>query len=137
MCNPKKGETVVVSGAAGAVGNHVGQIAKIIGCKVIGIAGSDSKGRKLVDEYGFDHFINYKTENIQQKLKEYAADGVDCYFDNVKKYNFGNFDTVLCFQVGGDISSTVINQMKLFGRVSVCGSISTYNVKSGEYALGN
>lgn len=71
-----------MSGAAGAVGSHVGQIAKIIGCKVIGIAGSDDKGRKLVDEYNFDNFINYKTENVAQKLKEYAIEGVDCYFDN-------------------------------------------------------
>lgn len=74
-----------MSGAAGAVGNHVGQIAKIIGCKVIGIAGSDTKGQKLTEEYGFDKFINYKTENIQQKLKEYAPEGVDCYFDNASK----------------------------------------------------
>lgn len=71
-----------MSGAAGAVGSHVGQIAKIIGCKVIGIAGSDDKGQILLEEYGFDYFINYKTENIADKLKEYAVEGVDCYFDN-------------------------------------------------------
>lgn len=86
LCKPKQGETVVVSGAAGAVGNHVGQIAKIIGCKVIGIAGSDTKGRTLVEEYGFDYFINYKTDNVAQKLKEYAKEGVDCYFDNVRNW---------------------------------------------------
>lgn len=74
---------MVVSGAAGAVGNHVGQIAKIKGCKVIGIAGCDNKGRKLIEECGFDKFINYKTEDVAEKLEEYAPDGVDCYFDNV------------------------------------------------------
>lgn len=84
LCKPKEGETVVVSGAAGAVGHHVGQIAKIKGCKVIGIAGSDKKGQKLINEYGFDKFINYKSENVDQKLKEYAPAGVDCYFDNVR-----------------------------------------------------
>lgn len=111
ICNPKAGETVVVSGAAGAVGSHVGQIAKIKGCKVIGIAGDDGKGRWIVDELGFDHFINYKKPNLGETLKTYAPNGVDCYFDNV----------------GGEISSTVLSQMNLFGRISVCGSIVGYN----------
>lgn len=91
LCRPKSGDTVVVSGAGGAVGSQVGQIAKIKNCKVIGIAGSDEKGKWLVEELGFDYFINYKTENIDTKLSEYAPDGVDCYFDNVSRlYTFLN-----------------------------------------------
>lgn len=111
LCQPKPGETVVVSGAAGAVGSHVGQIAKIKGCKVIGIAGSDEKGKWLTDELGFDHFINYKTQNVAKALKEAAPQGVDCYFDNV----------------GGETTTTVINQMNMFGRISLCGRISQFN----------
>ncbi|KAG5867026.1 hypothetical protein JTB14_037113 [Gonioctena quinquepunctata] len=113
LCKPQEGETVVVSGAAGGVGSQVGQIAKIKGCRVIGIAGSNEKGRWLVEDLGFDHFINYKTDDIDAALKEFAPDGVDCYFDNV----------------GGEISSTVIQNMNKFGRVSVCGAISGYNEK--------
>ncbi|XP_072386098.1 prostaglandin reductase 1-like isoform X2 [Diabrotica undecimpunctata] len=111
LCQPKQGETVVVSGAAGAVGSHVGQIAKIKGCTVIGIAGSDEKGKWLTEELGFDHFINYKTANIPEELKKAAPKGIDCYFDNV----------------GGEISSAVLHQMNLYGRISVCGSIANYN----------
>uniref|UniRef100_A0A6P7FDR9 15-oxoprostaglandin 13-reductase n=1 Tax=Diabrotica virgifera virgifera TaxID=50390 RepID=A0A6P7FDR9_DIAVI len=111
LCQPKEGETVVVSGAAGAVGSHVGQIAKIKGCTVIGIAGSDEKGKWLTEELGFDHFINYKTANIPEELKKAAPKGIDCYFDNV----------------GREISSEVIHQMNSYGRISVCGSISSYN----------
>lgn len=85
ICKPKPGETVVVSGAAGAVGSLVGQIAKIKGCKVIGIAGSDEKGKWLTEELGFDHFINYKTDDVEKALKEAAPKGVDCYFDNVSR----------------------------------------------------
>ncbi|CAH1645375.1 unnamed protein product [Spodoptera littoralis] len=110
ICQPKAGETVVVTGAAGAVGSLVGQIAKIKGCKVIGFAGSDDKV-KWLEEIGFDKAINYKTADIAAALKEAAPKGVDCYFDNV----------------GGELSSTIINQMNDFGRVSVCGAISAYN----------
>lgn len=117
LCQPKEGEVVVVSGAAGAVGSLVGQIAKIKGCKVIGIAGSDDKCAWIKNELGFDHVINYKTESIDDVLKQYAPDGVDCYFDNV----------------GGEISSTVISQMRYFGRISVCGSISSYNLAVSEW----
>ncbi|XP_031627908.1 prostaglandin reductase 1-like [Contarinia nasturtii] len=117
ICKPKEGEVVVVSGAAGAVGNLVGQIGKIKGCKVIGIAGSDDKCTWLTSELGFDHAINYKTESVAEVLKKYAPDGVDCYFDNV----------------GGAISSIVINQMRDFGRISVCGSISSYNTPVAEW----
>ncbi|XP_076618704.1 prostaglandin reductase 1 isoform X1 [Colletes latitarsis] len=112
LCKPKQGETLVVSGAAGAVGSHVGQIGKhVLGMNVIGIAGSDDKCDWLVKELGFDSAINYKTENIAAALRKSAPKGVDCYFDNV----------------GGDISTTVLYQMKPFGRVAVCGSISSYN----------
>jgi len=113
ICKPKAGETVVVSGAAGAVGHHVGQIAKFKGCKVIGIAGSDKKGQWLTKELGFDHFINYKTQNVEEELKKVAPEGIDCYFDNV----------------GGEITTTVLFQMNTYGRTSVCGAISGYNEK--------
>ncbi|KAJ8729945.1 hypothetical protein PYW07_016983 [Mythimna separata] len=110
ICKPKAGETVVVSGAAGAVGSLVGQIAKIKGCKVIGFAGSDDKV-KWLEEIGFDKAINYKTADLAGALKAAAPKGVDCYFDNV----------------GGELSSTIINQMNDNGRVSVCGAIGSYN----------
>lgn len=111
ICQPKEGETVVVSGAGGAVGSLVGQIAKIKGCKVIGFAGTDDKCRWLEKELGFDKAINYKKADLAKALKEAAPKGVDCYFDNV----------------GGEISSVVLQQMKVFGRISVCGAISGYN----------
>lgn len=87
ICKPKSGDTVVISGAAGAVGSHVGQIAKLKGCTVIGLAGSDEKGQWLTEELQFDHFINYKTENLRKSLKAAAPKGVDCYFDNVTSRN--------------------------------------------------
>lgn len=111
LCKPKAGETVVVSGAAGAVGSLVGQIAKIKGCRVIGFAGSDDKVAWLEKELGFDKAFNYKKVDITVALKESAPKGVDCYFDNV----------------GGNLSSSVIKEMNLYGRVAVCGSISAYN----------
>uniref|UniRef100_A0A1L8DCM3 Prostaglandin reductase 1 n=1 Tax=Nyssomyia neivai TaxID=330878 RepID=A0A1L8DCM3_9DIPT len=111
LCQPKSGETVVVSGAAGAVGSAVGQIAKIKGCRVVGIAGGTQKCSWLRKEMGFDATIDYKTENVRKALKECAPKGVDCYFDNV----------------GGEISSAVISNMNLFGRIAVCGAISSYN----------
>ena len=83
ICKPKAGETVVISGAAGAVGSHVGQIAKNNGLKVIGIAGSDVKCDWLIKELGFDHVINYKKQNVSSELKKLADKGIDCYFDNV------------------------------------------------------
>merc|ERR1719232_180623 len=114
LCNPQPGETVVVSGAAGAVGSIVGQIAKIKGCTVIGFAGSDSKV-EFLKELGFDHAFNYKTKNIDDALKEAAPNGVDCYFDNV----------------GGEMTVSVIKTMNHRGRVAVCGCISQYNSKEG------
>lgn len=111
ICDPKPGEVVVVSGAAGAVGSHVGQIARLKGCKVIGFTGSDDKVKWLVDVLKFDAAFNYKTTDITEALKQAAPEGVDCYFDNV----------------GGTLSSAVISQMKDRGRISVCGCISIYN----------
>ncbi|XP_071487605.1 prostaglandin reductase 1-like [Diadema antillarum] len=111
ICKPKEGETVVVSGAAGAVGAVVGQIAKIKGCTVIGFAGSEEKLKYLKD-LGYDIALNYKTiKDLDKAIKEAAPNGVDCYFDNV----------------GGEFSSTVIYNMNVRGRVCVCGSISAYN----------
>ncbi len=109
---PKPGETVLVSGAAGAVGSLVGQIAKIKGCRVVGVAGADDKCRWLTDELGFDAAVNYKTAtDLPNNLKEACPDGVDVYFDNV----------------GGpllDIALGLINQR---ARVAICGAISIYN----------
>ena len=109
---PKSGETVVVSGAAGAVGSVAGQIAKILGCRVIGIAGTDEKTSMLTDSLGFDAAINYKTTtDMNAAISNAAPDGVDIYFDNV----------------GGEISDAVLANINQFARVAVCGSISGYN----------
>lgn len=85
ICDPKPGETIVISAAAGAVGSHVGQIAKIKGCHVIGIVGSNEKLNWL-KTLGFDHVINYKTEDLAEALIKAAPNGIDCYFDNVNIY---------------------------------------------------
>jgi len=111
ICTPKPGDVVVVTGAAGAVGSLVGQIAKIKECTVIGFAGTDDKVKWLKDDLGFDFAFNYKTDDVHKSLMSAAPKGVDCYFDNV----------------GGNISSAVLSCMAEFGRVSVCGAISTYN----------
>jgi NADPH-dependent curcumin reductase CurA len=117
ICHPKAGETVVVSGAAGAVGSLVGQIAKIHGCRAIGIAGADDKIRHFVDDLGCDAAFNYKTvSDYVAELKELCPNGIDCYFDNV----------------GGAISDAVFALMNPFGRVSVCGQISQYNLPKPE-----
>jgi len=110
--SPKQGETIVVSGAAGAVGSIVGQIGKIMGCRVIGLAGTDQKVNLLKDKFGFDEAINYKTTtDIKEAIAKAAPDGVDVYFDNV----------------GGDISDAILVNVNPFGRVVVCGAISLYN----------
>merc|ERR1712020_228498 len=109
LCQPKAGETVVVNGAAGAVGSLVGQIAKIKGCKVIGFAGSDQKCEWLTKDLGFDKAYNYKTTDVDKVLKVGAPDGVDCFFDNV-----GNADSV-----------AVIGAMNEGGRIACCGAIAT------------
>merc|ERR1719361_2323782 len=111
ICQPKAGETVVVTGAAGAVGSLVGQIAKIKGCHVIGFAGTDDKCQTLFKKYGFDKAYNYKKISAKDALKDGAPKGVDCFFDNV----------------GGEDAVTVIKHMNKFGRITLCGAISTYN----------
>jgi NADPH-dependent curcumin reductase len=108
---PKAGETVVVSGAAGAVGTVVGQIAKIKGCKVVGIAGGAEKCRLLTEELGFDEAIDYKAEDVKAGLKRTCPEGVDVFFDNV----------------GGDILDSVLTRLRMHARIAICGAISQYN----------
>ena len=109
---PKSGETLFVSGAAGAVGSVVGQIGKILGCRVVGLAGTDEKITLLKSEFGFDEALNYKTTpELKQAIAAACPDGIDVYFDNV----------------GGEISDDVMAAMNRFGRVVVCGAISLYN----------
>lgn len=112
ICNPKPGETVVVSGAAGAVGLVAGQIAKIRGCHVVGITGSDEKVRVLKSEFDFDEAINYKTvSNLQETIARACPKKVDCYFDNI----------------GGDISDAVIANLNFNARIAISGQIALYN----------
>ncbi|MGJ8733211.1 MAG: NADP-dependent oxidoreductase [Cellulophaga sp.] len=109
---PKAGETLVVSGAAGAVGSVVGQIGKLLGLRVIGIAGTDEKVEMLKSKFGFDAGINYNTtENMTAAIAEAAPNGVDVYFDNV----------------GGPISDAVLYNINKFARMIICGAISVYN----------
>lgn len=113
---PREGETVVVSGAAGAVGMTVCQIAKIKGCRVVGIAGSDEKNEYLEHELWVDHTINYKTADVKQALKDVCPGGVDVYFDNV----------------GGDVSDAVLPLINKGARIIVCGQISLYNLEQPD-----
>jgi NADPH-dependent curcumin reductase CurA len=108
---PKAGETVVVSGAAGAVGMTVGQVAKHLGCRVVGIAGGADKCRFVVEELGFDACIDYKAGPVQAGLKQHCPQGVDVYFDNV----------------GGDILDAVLTRINMKARIVICGAISQYN----------
>lgn len=108
---PKAGETVVVSGAAGAVGQTVGQVAKIKGCRVVGIAGGSAKCDWVVKELGFDACIDYKGGSVKDGLKEHCPNGVDIYFDNV----------------GGEILDTVLTRINRKARIIICGAISQYN----------
>jgi NADPH-dependent curcumin reductase CurA len=108
---PKEGDTIVVSGAAGGVGSIAGQIAKIVGCRVVGIAGTKEKCSWVVDELGFDACIDYRTENVDDALGEACPNGIDVYFDNV----------------GGDILDAALQNMNDFGRIVACGMISRYN----------
>ena len=110
-----EGDTVVVSGAAGAVGNAAGQIAKIKGARVIGIAGGADKCRWLVEELGFDAAIDYKAEDVRRALREAAPEGVDVYFDNV----------------GGDILDAVLTRLARGARIVICGAVSQYNATDG------
>ncbi len=108
---PEPGETVVVSGAAGAVGQTVGQLARIKGCRVVGIAGGPDKCRWVVDELGFDACIDYKSGSVRDGLKQHCPAGIDIYFDNV----------------GGDILDTVLTRINRKARIVICGAISQYN----------
>ena len=108
---PRKGETVVVSAAAGATGSVAGQIARIQGCRTVGLAGSDEKCAWLTGELGFDAAINYKTGEVRQALKEHCPDGIDVYFDNT----------------GGEILEAALSRMNLRGRVVCSGVVSQYD----------
>ena len=117
----KKGETVVISAASGAVGSVVGQIAKEMGCKVIGIAGSEKKVEYLKKDLGFDYGLNYKDPSWEEKLISIAENNVDIYFDNV----------------GGTITDNVIQQLNEGARVIICGQISQYNNEKAELGPRN
>jgi NADPH-dependent curcumin reductase len=108
---PQAGETVVVSAAAGAVGSVVGQIAKVKGCRVVGLAGGAGKCRYLVDELGLDAAIDYKSEDVKEALKRHCPDGIHVYFDNV----------------GGAILEAALARLALHARIVICGAISQYN----------
>jgi hypothetical protein len=124
---PEPGQTVVVSGAAGAVGGVVGQIAKLKGCRAVGIAGGPDKCRFVVEQLGFDACLDYKAGKLREQLTAATPQGVDVYFDNV----------------GGEILDTVLPRMNTFSRLPVCGLISQYNateaygVKNFRYILVN
>ncbi|HUV13501.1 MAG TPA: NADP-dependent oxidoreductase [Acidobacteriota bacterium] len=121
---PKAGETLVVTAAAGAVGSLVGQIGKMKGCRVVGIAGSDEKCNWLKEDLGFDSTINYKSANIEEALREACPDGIDVDFENV----------------GGRILDTILGQINLRARIVVCGLISQYNATrpvAGPYNFPN
>ncbi len=121
VARPKPGDTVVVSGAAGAVGQIVGQLAKIAGCRAVGIAGGPEKVAELTELYGYDAGIDYKGDDLNARLKETCPHGVDVYFDNV----------------GGMISETVFRRLAVGARVAICGQISQYNLAEPELAPRN
>ena len=121
VCEPKPGDTVVVSAASGAVGQVVGQIAKIMGCRVIGTSGTDEKVRFIVDELGFDLGINYKKENMGISLDSACPNGIDIYFDNV----------------GGFVTDEVIKRINTGARIAICGQVSQYNVTEPELGPRN
>jgi NADPH-dependent curcumin reductase CurA len=111
VLQPRAGDTLVVSAASGAVGAVVGQIGKISGCFVIGVAGSDEKCSYIVDELGFDASINYKTQDISAQLARLSPTGIDVYFDNV----------------GGPVTDAVLENLAFKSRIAICGQISQYN----------
>jgi NADPH-dependent curcumin reductase CurA len=117
----KKGDIVVVSGAAGAVGSIVGQIAKIKGCRVIGIAGGLDKCKYILEELDFDAAIDYKNEDVKNRLKEECPEGLDVYFDNV----------------GGEILDIALSRLRMHARVVICGAISQYNNKTAVKGPSN
>lgn len=117
VCSPKKGEAVYVSAASGAVGQLVGQFAKLMGCYVVGSAGSKDKVELLKNKFGFDDGFNYKEEqDLNAALKRYFPNGIDIYFENV----------------GGKMLEAVLANMALHGRIAVCGMISQYNLQDPE-----
>jgi hypothetical protein len=117
----KDGDTVVVSGATGAVGQVVGQIARIKGCKVVGIAGGPDKCRMAVDEFGYDACVDYKAEDVRKRLRDLCPNGIDVYFDNV----------------GGDILDAALANLARGARVVICGAISQYNTTTGMKGPSN
>ena len=108
---PKSGQTVVVSAAAGSVGHIVGQMAKITGCRVVGVAGSDEKCHLLTDDLGFDTAANYKSPDFRQEFRDACSDGIDIYFDNT----------------GGEVLGGALRRMKPHGRIVCCGVVSQYD----------
>ena len=118
---PQPGQTVVVSGAAGAVGSVVGQIARIKGCRTVGLAGGADKCRLLVEEFGFDAAIDYKREDVKAALRQHCADGIDVYFDNV----------------GGEILDAALARLARGARIVICGAISQYNSTTGVKGPAN
>lgn len=117
----KEGDIVVVSGAAGAVGSIVGQIAKIKGCHVVGIAGGPEKCAYVVDELGFDACIDYKNKDVKAQLKKECPEGLDVYFDNV----------------GGEILDIALGRLRMHARIVICGAISQYNNKEAVKGPSN
>jgi NADPH-dependent curcumin reductase CurA len=115
VCRPKPGDTVVVSGAAGAVGQVVGQIAKLAGCRTVGIAGGPDKCTDCT-VYGYDVALDYKDEGFREALKSACPDGVDVYFDNV----------------GGEVSAAVHGRLNVGARIAICGQVSQYNLERPE-----
>ncbi|MEO8135374.1 MAG: NADP-dependent oxidoreductase [Betaproteobacteria bacterium] len=111
-CQPRAGETVVVSAASGAVGGVVGQLAKMQGCRAVGIAGGAAKCEYVVKELGFDACVDYKAGKLHEDLKAACPDGIDCYFENV----------------GGVVMDTVLRHLNAFSRVALCGLIADYNL---------
>ena len=120
LCAPNAGETVVVTAASGAVGSVVGQLAKIHGCRAVGIAGGAEKCRYVVDELGFDACIDYKAGNLKAEIKTAAPDGIDCLFENV----------------GGAIFDTLLTRMNPSSRIALCGLIADYNA-ADPYGVKN
>ncbi|CAL5414218.1 unnamed protein product [Camellia sinensis] len=116
LCSPKQGEYVFVSAASGAVGQLVGQFAKLSGCYVVGSAGTKEKVDLLKNKFGFDEAFNYKEEVLEAALKRYFPNGIDIYFENV----------------GGKMLDAVLLNMRLRGRIAVCGMISQYNLEQPE-----
>ena len=118
---PIVGETLVVSAASGAVGAIVGQLGKMMGCRVIGTAGTNQKVNYIVDELGFDGAINYKTQNVESEIHKLCPNGIDVYFDNV----------------GGEVTDIFMNNLAMYARIIICGQISQYNSVGQEQGPRN